>query len=76
MIFHSDGPMTVIEMGPFGTSRRLDDDDLHRGVGELMHTPSFFTIGYTHEYDAELAVTAMKRRGQPRRLRSSGVRSG
>jgi Xaa-Pro aminopeptidase len=63
VIFHSDGPMTVIEMGPFGTSRRLDDDDLHRGVGELMHTPSFFTIGYTHEYDAELAVTAMKRRG-------------
>lgn len=63
VIFHADGPMTVIEMGPFGTVRALDNDSLHRGVGELMLTPSFLAINYTHEYDAELAVTALKRRG-------------
>lgn len=63
VIFHADGPMTVIEMGQFGTVRALDNDSLHRGVGELMLTPSFLSIGYTHDYDAELAVTALKRRG-------------
>jgi Xaa-Pro aminopeptidase len=63
VIFHADEPMTVIEMGPTGAARDLrGDDPLHRGVGELLHTPSFLSIGYTHEYDGDLAVCALKRR--------------
>jgi len=64
VIFHADGPMTAIEMGPMGAKRDLNGvDALHRGVAELVHTPSFFSINYTHEYDAELALTALRRRG-------------
>jgi len=63
VIFHADDPMTVIEMGPFGATRALENDALHRGVGELMTAPSFTSIAYTHDYDAELTITALKRRG-------------
>jgi Xaa-Pro aminopeptidase len=63
VIFHRDDAMTVIEMGPMGAARDLDGRDLlHRGVGKLLHTPSFLSIAYTHDYDAELAVTALKQR--------------
>src|SRR5207249_7457900 len=51
-------------MGPLGASRDLDGTDaLHRGVAKVLHTPSFLSIAYTHDYDAELAVTALKDRG-------------
>jgi Xaa-Pro aminopeptidase len=64
VIFHRDDPMTVIEMGPMGAARDLDGkDEVHRGVGKLLHTPSFLSIAYTHDYDAELAVTDLKGRG-------------
>lgn len=64
VIFHADEPMTVIEMGPFDGARDLKGEDpLHRGVGEMLHTPSFLSIAYTHAYDADLAVSALKRRG-------------
>jgi Xaa-Pro aminopeptidase len=64
VIFHADDPMTVIEMGPFdGACDLKGGDPLHRGVGELLHTPSFLSITYTHAYDADLAVSALKRRG-------------
>jgi Xaa-Pro aminopeptidase len=62
VIFYADEPMTVVEMGPFGTQHRLDGNDpVHRGVGERLLTPSFHSIAYTHEYDAQLAVAALRR---------------
>jgi Xaa-Pro aminopeptidase len=70
VIFHRDGPMTVIEMGPFGAARDLDGaDSLHRGVGELLHTPSFSSISYTARDDLGLAVAALRKR----QLRAIGV---
>jgi Xaa-Pro aminopeptidase len=63
VIFPADDAMTVIEMGPFDTVRALDGDSLHRGVGELMLTPSFLSIDFTNEYDADLAIKALGRRG-------------
>jgi Xaa-Pro aminopeptidase len=64
VIFHADAPMTVIEMGPTGAARDLKGQDLlNRGVGDLLNTPSFLSIAYTHEYDADLALAALKRRG-------------
>jgi Xaa-Pro aminopeptidase len=60
VVFHVDAPMTVVEMGPVNARRELKGEDaLHRGVGTLLHTPSFFSIAYTHEYDAELAAGAL-----------------
>ena len=62
VIFHANDDMTVIEMGPLGATRTLDRDPLHRGVGEVINSPSFLSIGYTHHYDAQLAETVLKRR--------------
>jgi Xaa-Pro aminopeptidase len=64
VIFYKVGPMTVVEMGPFGQRRALDGKDaLHRGVGEIFNTPSFASISYTHGYDGELIAAALKRQG-------------
>src|SRR3569833_2120537 len=62
VIFYADEPMTVIEMGPMGKRSAVDKDPLHRGVAEQLCTPSFVSIVYTHGYDADLAVDALKRR--------------
>jgi len=62
VVFYADDPMTVVEMGPMGAARDLGGADaLHRGVGEFLQTPSFVSIAYTHAYDAELIVGALKR---------------
>jgi len=64
VVFHADAPMSVIEMGPSG--KRLDfapDESLHRGVGEMLSTPSFTSIGYTDRDDARLTIDALGRHG-------------
>lgn len=66
VIFHRDRPMTIVEMGAFGTDRALGADPVHRGVGRLLGTPSFVTIGYTLRYDADLAMMALKDAGARR----------
>src|SRR5688500_6665564 len=41
VVFGADD-MSVVEMGTFGLVRNHNgNDDLHRGVGEHLHTPSF-----------------------------------
>jgi Xaa-Pro aminopeptidase len=67
IVFHAADLMTAIEMGPFGTVRRLGGRDaLHRGVDDLLLAPSFFSAAYTHEYDADLVVDVLRRRGYRR----------
>ncbi len=62
VIFHADAPMSVVEMGPSNLRRTLaQDDTLHRGVGEMLHTPSFTSIGYTDRDDAALAIDVLRR---------------
>lgn len=56
IIFYADGPMTVVEMGAFGTDRSMTGDPVHRGVGRMLGTPSFFSVNYTVPYDAELVL--------------------
>ena len=64
VIFHADGTMTVIEMGPFESQRIIEHGDpLHRGVREWVGSPSFVSIVYTQDYDARLAADALRRRG-------------
>jgi Xaa-Pro aminopeptidase len=64
VLFHRDEPMSVIEMGPAGAARELGGEDpLYRGVGEVLHAPSFLSVAYTHGYDADLAAGALARRG-------------
>lgn len=61
VVFYADRPMTVIEMGEFGAVRELDNDPVHRGVGRMLHTPSFVSVAYTSSYDAELLVAELRR---------------
>lgn len=62
IIFYRDQPMTIIEMGPFDVVRDLGGtDEIHRGVGRMLHTPSFASIGYTNRYDAELLVKELQK---------------
>jgi len=62
IIFHAEAPMSVVEMGPSGVRRVLGPDEtLHRGVGLMLHTPSFTSIGYTDRDDATLAIEALRR---------------
>lgn len=64
VVFYPSGGMTVVEMGPTSATRDLSGGDaIHRGVEEMLHTPSFLSIAYTHKDDADLAVAALKRRG-------------
>ncbi len=61
VIFYADHPMTVVEMGVFDGVREIDDDDpINRGVGKILSTPSFFSVGYSPRYDAELVAGELK----------------
>jgi Xaa-Pro aminopeptidase len=62
VVFHADAPMSVVEMGPSDVRRTFAlAETLHRGVGEMLHTPSFTSIGYTDRDDARLAIEALRR---------------
>ncbi|MDP3342207.1 Xaa-Pro peptidase family protein [Frigidibacter sp.] len=66
VIFWADRPMTVVEMGAFGTDRSLTHDAVHRGVDRILGTPSFVSIHYTVEYDSALVVQALSEGGARR----------
>jgi Xaa-Pro aminopeptidase len=62
VIFHAAAPMSLVEMGPSGARQALGPDEtLHRGVGLMLHTASFTSIGYTDRDDAKLAIEALRR---------------
>jgi Xaa-Pro aminopeptidase len=61
VVFHLDAPMSVVEMGQSNVRRNLSvDETLHRGVGLMLHTPSFTSIGYTDRDDVNLAIEALR----------------
>jgi Xaa-Pro aminopeptidase len=64
VIFPASDLMTVVDMGAKGARRRLDgSEEANRGVGEMIFTPAFTSVAYTDEYQAELVVAELKRRG-------------
>jgi hypothetical protein len=64
VLFSIADPMTIVEVGPFDTSRELGGADLvHRGVGAIRYSPSFLSIAYTHRYDAEAICDALRKGG-------------
>lgn len=67
VIVFPDRPMTVIEMGAFGTDRATDPGaQATRGVDRVLGTPSFHSIGYTVDYDTDLAIQALREAGAKR----------
>jgi len=64
VIFHRDDLMTIVEMGATGRRDQLAGKDVDNpGVGEIIYSPSFFSVAYTHDYDPSLAAGELKRRG-------------
>src|SRR5262245_18247739 len=64
VIFHANDPMTMIEMGGFGAVRKLKGEDkVHRGIDEVMGSPSFLAVNYTDNYHADCALSVLKKRG-------------
>ena len=67
VIFYADRPMTVVEMGAFDNQIDVPaDDPINRGVGLVRSTPSFFSVGYSPRYDAELVAGDLKAKGVKR----------
>lgn len=70
VLFFADGDMVCIEMGVFdGRTALRGSSRLHRGVDEILTTPSFTSVAYTETYDAAHVVSALRKRG----CRSLGV---
>jgi Xaa-Pro aminopeptidase len=64
VIFHASDPMTLIEMGGFGVVRKLGGKDpIHRGIDEVVGSPSFLAVNYTDNYHADCALNVLKKRG-------------
>lgn len=62
IIFYSDSPMTVVDMGHRDTELRPPSSDpIHRGVDLILYTPAFFSVAYTNGYHAELIAADLKR---------------
>lgn len=67
VIFYPERPMTVVEMGAFGTDRQTDTAaQATRGVERVLGTPSFHSIDYTVNYDTALVLSALRRDGAKR----------
>jgi Xaa-Pro aminopeptidase len=64
VIFHRDDLMTLVEMGASGRRDKLAGRDVNNpGIGEIIYSPSFFSIAYTHDYDPLLVAADLKPRG-------------
>jgi len=62
VVLFPDRPMTVIEMGAFGTDRSADPAaPATRGVDRVLGTPSFHSIGYTIDYDSALLADVLRK---------------
>src|SRR5262245_40566297 len=63
VIFHASYRMTLIEMGGFGMVRKLNGADrVHRGIDEVIGSPSFLSVNYTDNYHADCALDVLKKR--------------
>lgn len=62
-LFYADRGMTIIEQGPFEGVKYPDNSPFFPGVERILTTPSYVSVAYTAEYDAQLAADAIKERG-------------
>ena len=63
IVFHADGPMTLVEHGPHGQFRTSSGDEpFYRGVGEIYNVGQFPAIGYTQDYEARVVMDVLAKR--------------
>jgi len=67
VVFPVDGGMSFVEQGPFGG--RHDSDAAQQagtGIARRLTTPSYPSVHYTGQYDAELVLDELRRLGARR----------
>ncbi|MDH5750659.1 MAG: M24 family metallopeptidase, partial [Rhodospirillales bacterium] len=63
ILFPRDDKMTVVQMGPAGSERTVSGDDFaNRGVAKILTNPSFSSVHYSKNYDAEQVADVLKKR--------------
>ena len=64
IVFPAEGLMSTVGQGPFGGVTDLDGSNaLSYGVGRQLFTPSYVSAAYTADYDADLALSEIRRLG-------------
>jgi Xaa-Pro aminopeptidase len=67
VVLPADGGLTVIEQGPFGGKREFGAEEAAAtGIARRLTTPSYASVHYTGDYDADLALTELRRLGARR----------
>ena len=57
LVFPLEGGMSFIEQGPFGGVRLADKTEAElTGIARRLTTPSYPSVGYTGDYDADIAA--------------------
>src|ERR1700729_4025535 len=64
VIFDKAEPMVAIQQGQLGVNKEIPaGDQIFRGTGRKLFSPSYIPVHYTRHYDAECAVREIRRRG-------------
>lgn len=67
LVFPLEGGMSLIEQGPFGGGRQSSAAELEAtGIARRLTTPSYPSVGYTGNYDADLVLGELARIGARR----------
>lgn len=67
VVFHIDEGMSLIGQGPFGGAMVTSEAEQQAtGVARRLTTPSYASVNYSGNYDAELAAAELKRLGAKR----------
>lgn len=61
IVFSADGPMSLIEQGPFDGLRMAEEEERSMtGIGRRLTTPSYPSVCFTGDYDADVALKELK----------------
>jgi Xaa-Pro aminopeptidase len=67
LVFPIEGGMSFIEQGPFGGVRESSSAELAAtGIARRLTTPSYPSVGYSGDYDADIAASELARLGAKR----------
>ncbi|MEP6883236.1 MAG: M24 family metallopeptidase [Gammaproteobacteria bacterium] len=67
VVFPLEGGMSFIEQGPFGGTRTPDEtESAATGIARRLTTPSYPSVSYSGNYDADIALAELKRFGAKR----------
>jgi Xaa-Pro aminopeptidase len=62
LVFPLEGGMSLVEQGPFDGCKVASQGDLAAtGIARRLSTPSYPSVGYSGNYDADIVVSELKR---------------